>query len=48
MPNQDPYHPTPAFEYECVACGVRLRAESSPGACPACGGLMLDVSVTRE
>ena len=48
MPNADPYHPTPAYEFECADCGERVRAEHSPGPCPNCGGVLLDVSVTRE
>lgn len=43
---QDPYHPEPPFEYECVDCSQRfgpddldhLAADDELIACPECGG----------
>ncbi|WP_228546070.1 rubrerythrin-like domain-containing protein [Halegenticoccus tardaugens] len=34
--------------YECDDCGYRLRAERSPGACPACGSGLRNIGVARN
>jgi|GEM_PF-6346255 len=48
MPQSDPFHQETPFEYECVDCGSRVRAEQHPGECENCGGAMQDVSISRE
>jgi rubrerythrin len=34
--------------YECLNCGRRIEVSESPGYCPACGGVMQNLSIRRE
>lgn len=54
---EDPYHPEPPFEYECIECGSRFEAddvaEFEPDdeliACPECDGDLRNVTIpSRE
>jgi rubrerythrin len=34
--------------YECRSCGARRIEEGHPGVCPACGGDVQNIAVSRE
>ena len=48
MSNDDSDASEAPYIFECVDCGERVEAESSPGDCPACGGEMQNISTSRE
>ncbi len=42
------YDPDTASEYECLACGELILAESHPGSCPQCGSTPRNRSMPFE
>ncbi|WP_435065456.1 rubrerythrin-like domain-containing protein [Halobaculum sp. EA56] len=43
----DPYEASGGL-FECVDCGGRTEAESTPGTCQSCGGEVRNIAVSRE
>ncbi|MFB6353681.1 MAG: rubrerythrin-like domain-containing protein [Halobacteriales archaeon] len=47
MAGPEPAPPDGRYRYECLSCGARLRADTHPGRCPECTGLVQPLSAPR-
>jgi rRNA maturation endonuclease Nob1 len=48
MSKKDPYTPTGAYIYECIACRKRIESEERIGECPDCASAVRNIAVPRE